>query len=159
MLRLIFKRHGQKKESFEKTNADLEITDFAKKKARSVAQQAIELNLVPDIIFESPMLRAKQDTDALSEVFDEQIQRVVHECLHERSWDMIEELFDDMNGHQTVLCVSHQPTIAMNSYFYTGYKHEILESQALVLVFDTQEWKNIDAENHQKPVQIIRPEL
>jgi len=163
MLRFIFKRHGHKESNFgfEKTNDDLELTDKGRRETRSVAEQMVQLGLVPDIILESPMLRAKQDADILSEVFAKEIPRTVHECLHERSRDSIETagLFDVMDGHETALCVTHQPTIITNVYPYCG-KFVAENAQALVLVFDTDQWSNIGKDNFiREQMQVISPKI
>ena len=154
MLQLIFKRHG------EKTNDGRGLTDLGQQQTRSVAQEMVQKNLIPSIIFTSPQQRAIDDTNITIDILQAQIPCFTHECLEENSFDEIEELFTQMDGHDVVLCVTHKPIIYGNCHLYTGSSYEAENAEAIVLPFKVEKWDDIWDDNFQQDqMQIISPSI
>jgi phosphohistidine phosphatase len=93
--------------------ADRHITPEGRKWARNVLRVAKnELDLNPDWIVSSPLLRAKETAEIAAEEFDKQSNLVFDDCLlGERKVDETYERLRKLDKSDSVLLVSHQPLL------------------------------------------------
>jgi phosphohistidine phosphatase len=115
-------------------DADRPLTDEGRAKMKQEACGMRELGLNPELIFTSPLLRARQTADAVAEVLS--INRIVviaalaPGCCFARGVGRQADVFVEMSAHECerALVAGHQPDLTeLASVLLTGERHLNLE--------------------------------
>lgn len=114
MKTLILIRHANALSSFEakvQTDAERPLSDEGTQRAEQSAKQLQALDIKPDIILSSPLLRAKQTAQILQETLkaDIRIETFLNGLYAEA--EVMDCLKDILKEKNTVLAVGHNPNI------------------------------------------------
>jgi phosphohistidine phosphatase len=133
------KQHGQ-------TDKERVLTHLGMKQSLLIAQFLKEQNSIPEVIFCSVAERARETARLIADNLNfEQERLLFEEELYEASTRTFLEFINQIDDQlETVMCVSHNPTISYLSEFLTKSEiGEIAPGGMVILRFNTNSWKEV----------------
>lgn len=110
-MKLLILRHGQA-EMFAASDADRQLTDAGRAEVRQALRKSKQEVLDVSQMWVSPLLRAQQTADLVTELRGD-IPRHTTELLLPEStpMDVMEQLLQDLDSDETYMLVGHQPLL------------------------------------------------
>jgi phosphohistidine phosphatase len=117
---IYFLRHGDAVQSSSLHDSERPLSDLGKQQASTVGECVQTLNLHPDVIISSPLIRAVQTAEAVRRSANvAQIQMSEYLIPGTRKEQLIEQL--NQIGRNSVLLVGHEPHLSQTiSFLLTG---------------------------------------
>lgn len=139
MKTLIIVRHANALSGWEarvNTDAERPLSPEGIQKAAQTAQALKARAIAPDIILTSPLLRAVQTADTISQTIGGQISKeTVLNGLH-ADREVCEFLANQMQEHNTVIAVGHNPSVAYVLHLFCKEIHHFAPGSFAVLNFE-----------------------
>ena len=114
-------RHGEAEPHGSAPDADRQLTERGEREARAAGAGLRELRVVPDVIFASPRVRARETARLAGAELG--IEPVEHGPLD--GGFSAEEARALAHGHDVVLLVGHQPDFSLIVHALTGARTEL----------------------------------
>lgn len=133
MKTLILMRHSNA-ESLLSSDFDRPLSLPGRENARLAAEHLNKMRLVPDIIFTSPMARARQTADIIAEHMHGKVQETEKLSGILTAQDLINALSEQFSRYDLILAIGHNPNISQTAQLLAG--QFISFSPAEFAVFD-----------------------
>ena len=139
MKTLILVRHANALSGLEarvNTDAERPLSQEGQKKADKTAQTLKSRGIKPDIILTSPLLRAVQTAETLSQTLGGQLSKeTILNGLH-ADREVCEFLAEQMHEHDTVIAVGHNPNVAYVLHLFCKEVRHFAPGSFAVLNFE-----------------------
>lgn len=143
MITLILVRHGEAEVSTEQVqDKDRRLVKKGEKQMRRVAKLLEELEIQPNVVISSPLLRSYQSAEVIVEELGEDNEIVTaEEVAPDKEPQEFLERLKTMQDNQVVMVVGHEPHLSNTLKLLTGGNVEMKKGAVAITEYDLQTGK------------------
>lgn len=156
--KLVLIRHGEAEYLPDGKDFSRKLTESGKNQNAFIAHKVLEKDCCPEILISSDAPRALQTAEIFAEVWDVKKNTIIqNHAIYDAPLRRLLQIVAEMdNKYQHAVIFGHNPGLSNLAEYYTGFSFQLNTSSALVLEFETENWKEISG-NSGKIILYLEP--